>query len=369
MDVVVADQLPREYSFSDLEQDPIGIRPIPFIQDSDPRTSCRLGHAGAGLRFDKIELFLAQPGSLSLHRTNVSQSRRWAKAIGAEEFYNLALSRLTSERFTFAGLPLNRPIVMGIINATPDSFYPGSRFQVDEAVDAAFKMIEEGADILDIGGESSRPGSKGIPLQQEIDRVLPIFEKLQGCGIPLSIDTRRAQVMREAVSAGASIVNDITALSDDGATEVVAENPNVCVVLMHAKGIPETMQKNPQYDHVSYEIFRHLSQRVNHCNSVGISTSRIAVDPGFGFGKTNRHNYQILRDLALLHTTGCPILVGLSRKSFLGSFSKELTSEDRLSTTIAASIAAYSVGAQIHRVHDVKEIRQALLFKHRLNRT
>ena len=228
-------------------------------------------------------------------------------------------------------------------------------------------MIDAGADIIDIGGESSRPGSNPTPQGQEIDRVLPVIEKLKGCGVPLSIDTRRSAVMREAISAGVTIVNDVTALSDEGAIKVLKENPHVSVVLMHAQGIPRNMQNNPRYNHVTYEVLCFLLHQVLKCKAAGIERSRIAVDPGFGFGKNFEQNVQMLRELAMLHCTGCVILTGISRKSFLGAITNQTEAEGRLSASVAASIAALSQGAQIHRVHDVKEVREAFAVYDRVN--
>lgn len=249
---------------------------------------------------------------------------------------------------------------MGIVNVTPDSFSDGGQFsQVDLAVAHAIKLAEEGADILDIGGESTRPNATPVSLQQELDRVIPVIEALVGqVKIPLSIDTYKPQVMQAAIAAGATIVNDVRALQEDGALELVAK-ADVGVCLMHMQGTPQTMQLNPQYADVVSEVKTFLAARLQECVDASMARDRILLDPGFGFGKTREHNIKLIRELAQFTELKQPLLVGLSRKSVLG----QMTGNDvnaRLYASIAASVVATMKGAHIVRVHDVKATVEAL---------
>ncbi len=249
---------------------------------------------------------------------------------------------------------------MGIVNITPDSFSDGGQFsQADLAVAHAITLAEEGADILDIGGESTRPNATPVSLQEELDRVIPVIETLVGAvNIPLSIDTYKPQVMQAAIDAGASIVNDVRALQEDGALQVVAKS-NAGVCLMHMQGSPQTMQIDPQYTDVVKEVQQFLATRLQDCLDAGIAAERIMLDPGFGFGKTRAHNIMLIRELAQFTALKQPLLVGLSRKSVLG----QMTGNDvdaRLYASIAASVIATMKGASIVRVHDVKATVEAL---------
>ena len=257
-------------------------------------------------------------------------------------------------------LNLNRPHVMGIVNVTPDSFSDGGKFaNANLAIEHALSLIEQGADILDIGGESTRPNAAPIGLQEELDRVIPVIEGLvKQINIPLSIDTYKPQVMQTAIAAGASIVNDVCAFQESGAVEVVAAS-NAGVCLMHMQGTPQTMQINPQYNDVVAEVKAFLQQRLTACEEAGIVKNRILLDPGFGFGKTRAHNISLIQHLASFASLGQPLLVGLSRKSVLG----QVTGNDvdaRLYASVAASVISAMVGAKILRVHDVKATVEAL---------
>ncbi len=257
-------------------------------------------------------------------------------------------------------LNLNRPHVMGIVNVTPDSFSDGGKYaQKNLAIDHALRLIQEGADILDIGGESTRPKAKPVSLQEELDRVIPVIEGLaKQINIPISIDTYKPQVMRAAISAGASIVNDVRALQENGALNIVAAS-DVGICLMHMQGTPQTMQINPQYADVVAEVKLFLQLRLQECEIAGISRSRVVLDPGFGFGKTRSHNITLIQHLASFASLGQPLLVGLSRKSVLG----QMTGNDvdaRLYASVAASVISAMVGANIMRVHDVKATVEAL---------
>jgi len=256
-------------------------------------------------------------------------------------------------------LSLRRPLIMGIINATPDSFSgDGTAHDVDRAVNQARAFVEDGADILDIGGESTRPGATPVTADDELRRVVPVIEALRELKVPLSIDTFKPQVMRAALAAGASLINDINALRTPGALEVVAgSDAGIC--LMHMQGTPQTMQDNPTYADVVAEVKAFLDERVGACRSAGIERNRIIIDPGFGFGKTAEHNLELLQGLDRLALGGYPVLVGLSRKSVLGKLTGRKVTE-RIAASVAAAIAAVARGASIVRVHDVAATRDAL---------
>lgn len=257
-------------------------------------------------------------------------------------------------------LDLNRPLVMGIVNVTPDSFSDGGQFSSTAlAIEHALKLVEEGADILDIGGESTRPNAEPVSLEEELRRVIPVIEGLvQRCNIPLSIDTYKPQVMRAAIAAGASLVNDVRGLQEPGAIEVVAAS-SAGVCLMHMPGMPKTMQNDPRYDDVVVEVRDFLLARAAACEAAGISRDRIMLDPGFGFGKRSVHNIALLRELESLCGLSYPVLVGLSRKSVLGQITgKDVV--DRLPASLAAAVVAAMKGAAVVRVHDVKATKDAL---------
>lgn len=256
-------------------------------------------------------------------------------------------------------LSLSRPVVMGIVNATPDSFADGGRYLLHEAAIAhAHQLIADGADIIDIGGESTRPGALTISLQQELDRVLPIIEGLPGIAVPISIDTLKPEVMAAAIAAGCSMVNDINALQDAAAMRLVAQN-NVAVCLMHKQGEPQTMQQQPRYKNVVAEVSEFLRLRVEACEAAGIEADRMVIDPGFGFGKTVTHNFSMLAHLAEFAEIGVPVLAGLSRKSMLGEVTGQAVAE-RLPASVAAALIAVQRGAAIVRVHDVRATVDAL---------
>ncbi len=256
-------------------------------------------------------------------------------------------------------LDLSRPLIMGVVNLTPDSFSDGGLFaSAADAVAHARKLIEEGADIVDLGGESTRPGAAPVPLAEERGRVLPVLERLAGGAVPVSVDTRRPELMREAIAAGAAMVNDITALTAPGALEAVAAS-DAAVCLMHMKGDPQTMQADPRYEDVVAEVGDFLRARVAAAEGAGIARSRIVVDPGFGFGKTYEHNLALLRALNRLSGLGVALMAGLSRKSMLG----RITGRDvgaRAFASVAAAMIAVEKGANIVRVHDVAGTRDAL---------
>jgi dihydropteroate synthase len=259
---------------------------------------------------------------------------------------------LTCGRFELA---LGRPLVMGVVNVTPDSFSDGGRyFDAKAAVAHARKLAAEGADIIDLGGESTRPGAAPVSQQQELDRVLPVLEKIGD--LCVSVDTRRPAVMRAALAAGASMINDVEALEAPGALEAVSSG-KCAVCLMHKKGDPATMQRDPHYDDVVGEVKAYLEQRVKAAVAGGVAPGRIVVDPGFGFGKTAQHNLELLRKLSSL--SDLPILAGVSRKSTLGRITGRPVDE-RLAGSLAMALLALQRGATILRVHDVRETRDVI---------
>ena len=263
-------------------------------------------------------------------------------------------------RFLFDFSKRKRPIVMGILNATPDSFSDGGKFRnADDAIAQAELMIENGVDLIDIGGESTRPGAEPVALQEELDRVLPVIEALKDCGVPLSIDTYKAETMRQALLAGVDCVNDIWALRQAGALEVVLESSDCGIVLMHMQRDPLTMQFNPEYQDIIAEVRQFLNDRAKLLISKGISGNRIAIDPGFGFGKSLEHNLNMLANFADFSALGLPVLAGISRKSMIRKITGK-DANDRVAPSIAAAIMAADRGAQIIRVHDVPETVDAL---------
>jgi dihydropteroate synthase len=269
---------------------------------------------------------------------------------------------LRSPRARIAGLAFDRPRIMGVLNVTPDSFSDGGRHAGAEvAIDHAFRLEEDGADIIDIGGESTRPGAEPISVAEELTRVIPVIEALAGKTRALiSIDTRHAEVMRAAAAAGADMINDVAALSHDPAALEAAAETGLPVVLMHAQGDPRTMQDDPRYEDVLTDVFDFLEARMEACLRAGIPKAKLIVDPGIGFGKTLGHNLELMAGLSLLHGLGVPVLLGASRKSFIGKLTGVAAAGERVMGSIAAALAGVAQGAQIVRVHDVKATREAL---------
>lgn len=257
-------------------------------------------------------------------------------------------------------LSFERPLIMGIVNLTPDSFSgDGVGDDVRAALKCAEAQLAAGADILDLGAESSRPGALPVPAEVEIARLRPVLRVVRDWGVPVSVDTVKPEVMRMAIDAGATLINDIMALRVPGALECVADS-DVGVCLMHMQGEPRTMQLQPHYEDVVEEVYVFLTARLMACRAAGIDKERLIVDPGFGFGKTVRHNYTLLRELARFTELGVPLLVGLSRKSMLGAVTGRPAGEARMPASIAAALLAVERGAAIVRVHDVAATRDAL---------
>lgn len=327
------------------------IQPLPFMR-AIPRTDIPPAASGRPLA-----------GSAHVWWDTVQDLPAKSSARRIETLDPVTVSRLSDPRPLLPGLPTDRPLVMGIVNATPDSFSDGGTLNgVAGAVARAQAMVEGGADILDIGGESTRPGATVVPVSEEITRTAPVISAIREAGIatPISIDTRKAEVARAALAAGADIVNDVSALSwDPDLVNVVAE-ARCPVCLMHAQGTPQTMQDDPRYDDVLTEVFEYLAERINHAVEAGIARNCIIADPGIGFGKTQSHNLQLLRALSVFHSLGVAILLGASRKRFIGTISGVEDAAKRVPGSLAVALMAAAQGAQIVRVHDVDETVQAL---------
>lgn len=261
----------------------------------------------------------------------------------------------------FAGLALDRPLIMGVINVTPDSFSDGGEaLDPGAALERGRTMVAAGAAILDVGGESTRPGADPVSEEEELARVLPVVRGLADLGCVVSIDSRRAAVMEAATGAGARIINDVTALSCDPRSLEAAAASGAHLILMHMQGMPGTMQDDPHYEDAGREVFDYLAMRVAACEAAGIERRRIAVDPGIGFGKTLEHNLDILRRLDLYRELGLPLVLGVSRKSLVAKMSRGEPPKERLGGSLAAALAGILRGVHILRVHDVAETRQAL---------
>jgi dihydropteroate synthase len=274
-----------------------------------------------------------------------------------------AKARLTAPRPPVAGLTFDAPTLMGILNVTPDSFSDGGRFDAPGAALAQARALAAGgAGMIDVGGESTRPGAAEVSVPDEIARTAPVIAALRDAlpGTPLSVDTRKAAVAGAALTAGAALVNDVSALTfDPGMAALVAER-GAGLCLMHAQGTPATMQADPRYEHVLLDVYDALADRIAVAETAGIPRAHILVDPGIGFGKTVAHNLALLRGLSLFHGLGCAILLGVSRKRFIGTIGDAPETDDRLPGTVAVTLAAIAQGVQVHRVHDTSPLRQAI---------
>ncbi|HGJ8556861.1 TPA: dihydropteroate synthase [Neisseria gonorrhoeae] len=259
---------------------------------------------------------------------------------------------------------LDKPKIMGVVNLTPDSLPDGGAYSqnAQTALAHAERLLKEGADILDIGGESTRPGAGYVSPEEEWARVEPVLAEVAGWGVPVSLDTRRTVIMEKALALGGiDIINDVAALTDEGAVELLACQADTGICLMHMQGVPENMQINPKYQDVVGEVARYLKARAAECIAAGIAPQRIVLDPGFGFGKTLQHNIALMRHLPeLMAETGLPLLIGVSRKTMIGELTGETDAAARVHGSVAAALAAVARGAQIVRVHDVKATADAL---------
>lgn len=272
------------------------------------------------------------------------------------------LHRLSFRRAAIAGLDMTVPQIMGILNVTPDSFSDGGKHNEHEAgVAAALAMHAAGATIIDVGGESTRPGAVLVEEDDEIARTAPVIAAISAAvNVPISIDTRKATVAAEALDAGADLVNDVSGFTFDAALAPVAAQAGVPVCVMHAQGDPATMQDDPQYENVLLDVYDFLAEQVDRLEAIGVLRDQIVVDPGIGFGKSLEHNLTLLRNLSLFHGLGCPILLGVSRKGFIGKVGQAPKADERAPGSIAVGLAGFAQGVQILRVHDVAETAQAL---------
>ncbi len=303
-------------------------------------------------------------GQASLWFTHAERLERGAPAtiVPASEIPQAWLARLSAPRAPIAGLDMQSPQIMGILNVTPDSFSDGgAHLAVSDALGAAHRMHAAGADLLDVGGESTRPGAEFVPEDTEIARTAPVIEALRAeIPLPVSIDTRKLAVARAAVRAGAALVNDVSGLTFDAGLAPFCGKAGLPVCVMHAQGDPATMQNAPHYDDVLLDVYEFLADRVDALGREGIPRDHIVVDPGIGFGKTMDHNLALLRGLSLFHGLGCPILLGASRKRFIGTIGGAPDAQARMPGSLAVGLAALAQGVQILRVHDVGETVQAV---------
>ncbi len=327
-------------------------RPIAMTDPARPVGAITL--AGGWCWFDRVEVLSRAAPSRIIPASGVPAP---------------VLHRLTAPRAAFAGLGMDRPRLMGILNVTPDSFSDGGRFEDTAAALAQARAMAEGAEIIDIGGESTRPGAVEVPVDEEIARTAPVIQALREGGLtaPLSIDTRKAPVAEAALAMGASIVNDVSGFSFDAGLGPLVAASGAPVVLMHAQGVPATMQDDPRYADVLLDVFDALAARLAHAEALGIDHARIVLDPGIGFGMTSTHIRVLLRGLSLFHGLGCPILLGTSRKRFIGTIGRAEAPDARAPGSIATALAGVAQGVQIIRVHDVAETRQALRLWQSLN--
>jgi dihydropteroate synthase len=331
----------------------IRYRPIPC--SGAPRPPGALDLAGGPLWFAEA----------AAHRRGAAPRLVPATAVPAE-----VRDRLTAPRTPVCGLALDRPRIMAVLNVTPDSFSDGGlHLALSDAVARGRALADAGADILDIGGESTRPGAEPVPADAEIARVVPVIAALraEGLALPISIDTRKAAVAQAAFQAGADLLNDVSALTYDPASLGLAAGSSRAVCLMHAQGDPRTMQDAPAYEDVLLDVYGYLEGRVAAAEAAGIPRGRILIDPGIGFGKTVAHNLALVRGLALLHGLGCAILFGASRKRFIGTIAGAAEPAARAPGSIAVALEALRQGAQVLRVHDVAETRQAVALWAALN--
>jgi dihydropteroate synthase len=331
------------------------LRPLGVCYGADAARAVALGRAGrlggsAFISFNAAEI-VTRDGS---------RVTREAAAFG-DLAKDATLARIEAPRPALCGLKLDRSRLMGIVNVTPDSFSDGGQTaEADSAIVHGLRLAAEGAHLLDVGGESTRPGSEGVAVDEELARVIPVIKGLAQAGRVVSCDTRKARVMREAVAAGAAMINDVSALHFDPESLATVAELGCPVVLMHAQGDPRTMQLNPCYDDVTLDVYDMLEARIAACTAAGIASGNIVADPGIGFGKTFRHNLDLLSRLTILHGLGVAVLVGLSRKGYIGALTGEPVASQRVHGSVGGAVQAALAGAHILRVHDVKATVAAL---------
>jgi len=323
-------------------------RPLSLLYGPDARRAIAEGRGGAlggstSIGFSQVEII-------------ERQSERRIVAYAPDRY-----PPIDTPRPPLCGLSLDRPRIMAIVNVTPDSFSDGGLLpDAQSAIAHGLRLAGEGADILDVGGESTRPGSDPVSVEEEWSRIGPVVLGLAKAGRIVSVDTRKSEIMKRAADAGARIINDVSALGFDRLSPATAAILCLPVILMHAKGDPKTMQANPTYDDVALDVFDELQARIAACERAGIARENLIVDPGIGFGKTFRHNLELLHQLTLFHGLGLPLAIGLSRKSTIGALTGEKEARERVIGSIAGAVQAALSGAHILRVHDVNATREAL---------
>jgi dihydropteroate synthase len=354
-------------AFAALPAEHLWFRPLGLLRGAAAAAAVAEGAAlplaGGPIAFAMVELLVLHDHRLVTATAALDRLKSWAGAQPAALAERVAtqLERLAAPRADWAGLSFARPLVMGVINVTPDSFSDGGDFiDPERAIAHGRAMLAAGADIIDIGGESTRPGSAPVSPAQELARVERVIAALAAAGAVVSIDTRHASVMAGALAKGARIVNDVTALTHDPASLGMVAKSGAPVVLMHMQGEPGTMQQDPRYDDAPIEIATYLAERIAACAAAGIAPERIVVDPGIGFGKSKAHNLEVLERLTILHALGCGVVLGLSRKSLIGHITNAIEPKDRLPGSLAGALHGLAQGVQILRVHDVAETRQAI---------
>ena len=336
------------------------VRPMGLLWGEDADDAVEAGEAGriaGGLAaFTMAEIIRREGREISRERCGFRDI-----AHRKDQALRQRLERVQRPRREIAGLSMSAPLIMGIVNVTPDSFSDGGECaRPEEAIAQGLRLASEGARIIDIGGESTRPGSVGVSLAEERLRVLPVVKALAGDDHLVSIDTRKATIMREAALAGAAMINDVSALRFDSEAALAAAQLKLPVCLMHARGEPKTMQENPQYEDVVLDVFDALEALIDSAEAAGVERDLILADPGIGFGKTFLHNLEILQSLGIYHGLGVPLVFGASRKSFIGALTGEKAGAERAAGSVGAALAAAAQGAQVLRVHDVKATAQAL---------
>ncbi len=336
------------------------INPVGLLYGAAAREAIEDGKAGklagGSIGFLNGQLLTGAPGSLEREFYSYRDLKRSKDAVVGERLHLVEQSRALPVKHKCRG-----PLIMGVVNVTPDSFSDGGNYlDPAEAIEHGRRLAQEGADILDIGGESTRPGAMAVSVKNEAERVLPVVKGLSNLAQPLSIDTRKPEIMQEAAESGARLLNDISGLTYQQQSLEVARDVDLPLILMHAQGDPRTMQENPQYENVVLEVFNWLAGRLEAAVEAGIKSKNLMVDPGIGFGKNLDHNLMLLANLAFFHGLGVPVVLGASRKRFIGHLAEASEAKNRTPGSIAAALSGAAQGIQIIRVHDVAETRQAL---------
>lgn len=345
------------------------LQPLGFLRGCSRSLDEYPSLAGGDLKFTTLKVIIRDDKGLSSSIIPSNDFENYVSQLSDPEANELrkTMEDIVSGRveITFSnGLSLNwnKPVLQGILNVTPDSFSDGGAFdESEQAIRHAINMFKAGAQIIDVGGETTKPGANPVSIETEKMRVIPVIEKLSNHNFLISIDSRNADVMKAAIEAGAHIINDVSALEHDPAAMNVIKESGAPVILMHAQGNPDVMQNNPKYDNVVLDIYDYLEARIKDCLEQGVDKNKIIIDPGIGFGKTVDHNLEILSNISIFHGLGVPILFGVSRKSFIGKITGEEVASNRITGSIAAAQFCFDQGVQIARVHDVDETENAFL--------